>query len=109
MMKRMNRRQVGLQEIGKTDLVVRNALRKTSRAYGLRCNAHDISNSVRPDLSHTRAMLHQAVTQHISQRLPRAKAGCAIDVAARLPATFAVGLRNPACTLSRLIIFGPHQ
>jgi len=78
MMKRMNHHRVGLQEIGMTDLVVRNALRKTSRARDLRYNAHDLSNAVRPDLSHTRAMLHQAVTEHISQQLLRAKAGCAI-------------------------------
>ena len=77
MMKRMNHRRVGLQETGMTDLIVRNALRTTSRARGLRCNAHDLSNAARPDLSHTRAMLHQAITQHISQQLPRAKARCA--------------------------------
>jgi hypothetical protein len=82
-MKRMNHRRVGLQETGMTDLVVRNALRKTSRARGLRCNAHDLSNAARPDLSHTRAMQ---------------KLGVQMGVAARLPDTFAVGLRNFAYT-----------
>lgn len=109
MIKRMHRRRVGLQQMGMTDLVVRNALQKTSRARVLRCDAHDLFNAVRPDLSLARAMLHQAVTQHINQKVPRAKAGHGNGHGSTI-APHVRGWSAQSCLhpYPRLLIFDPH-
>lgn len=108
MMKRMNRRRVSLQKLGMTDLVVRNGLQKTAPARVLRWDAHDLSNSVRPDLSLARAMLHQAVTSTSINRCPEQKFGVEMDMAARLDDRVR-GWSAQSCLYPypRLVIFRP--